>query len=203
MQRGSFFVREHILANMSFLSYAHAWRCACHALEPSDHWLMHADDIIICAISPHSVVAIRSASFNAPWFFSLGATTIVDWTRRTYCSALLADLCCDDIKHAMRHRANYLNTYCKNIPFSIKWYVYNCLYSIPTLTGEHLHLHITHKRHVCKYMFLPRFLVSFMSMLDLYKIKSIKWCKKPIEDPASRVDPTSLKCARMSKKDFF
>ena len=49
-----FFVKEHILANMSFLSYAHVSRCARHALEPTDHRLMYA-------FSPHSVVAIRSA----------------------------------------------------------------------------------------------------------------------------------------------
>ena len=156
MQRGSFFVKEHILENMSFLSYAHVSRCTHHALEPADHRLMYADDIMICAISPHSVIAIRSAWFNAPWFFSLGATTTVDWTRMTCSSALFADHCCDDIRHAMRHRADCLNTYCKNVPFSIKWYVYNCLYSIPTLTGEHLQLRITHKRHVCEYMFLNK-----------------------------------------------
>ena len=128
MQRGSFFVKEYVLANMSFLSYEHEHvsRCARHALEPTDHRLMYADDII-CAVSPHSVVAIRSASFNAPWFFLWGAATTVDWTRKTCCSAVLADSCCDDIKHAMRHRADCFNTYCKNMPFSIKWYVYNIL----------------------------------------------------------------------------
>ena len=51
------------------------------------------------AVSPHSVVAIRSAWFNAPWFF-LEVTTTVDWTRRTCCSAVLPYRCCDDIKHA-------------------------------------------------------------------------------------------------------
>ena len=107
----------NLLANMSFMSYAHVPRCARHALEPTDHRLMYADDIMICAVSPHSVVAIRSAWFNAPRFFSLGETTTVDWTRRTCCSAALADRCCDDIKHAMRHRADCLNTYCKNMPF--------------------------------------------------------------------------------------
>ena len=80
----------------------------------------------------------------------------MDWTRRTCCSAVLANRCCDDMKHAMRHRADCLNTYCKNMTFSIKWYVYNCLYSIPTLTGKHLHLRITHKRHVCEYLFLHK-----------------------------------------------
>ena len=59
-----FFMKEHILANMSFLSYAHVSRCVRHALEPTDHRLMYADDIMIYA--PHSVVAILSASFNAP-----------------------------------------------------------------------------------------------------------------------------------------
>ena len=127
---------------------------------------MYADDIIICAVSPHSVVAIRSALFNAPRFFSLGVTATVDWTRRTSCSALLADRCCDDIKHAMRHRADCLNTYCKNMPFSKK-YVYNCLYSVPTLTGEHLHLRITHKRHVCEYMFLQKKLFFLQSVVHL------------------------------------
>ena len=105
---------------MSFPSYAHVSRCARHALEPTDHRLMYADDIMICAVSPHSVVAIRSALFNAPWFFYLGATTTEDWTRWTCCSALLADRCCGDIKHAIRHRAECLNTYCKNMPFSMK-----------------------------------------------------------------------------------
>ena len=47
----------------------------------------------------------------------------MDWTRRTCYLAVLADSCCDDIKHAMRHRADCLNTYCKNMPFSIKWCV--------------------------------------------------------------------------------
>ena len=121
-RKDNFFVKEHILANMSFLSYAQVSRCACHTLEPTDHWLMYADDIMNCAVSPHSVVAIRSAWFNAPLiFFSLGATTTVDWTRRICCSAVLADRCCDDIKHSMRHRADCLNRYCKNMPFSIKW----------------------------------------------------------------------------------
>ena len=156
MQRGSFFVKKHILANMSFLSYAHVSRCVRHALWPTDHRLMYADDIMICTVSPHSVVAIRSAWFNAPLFFSLGATTTVDWTRRTCCSAVSANRCCDDIKYAMGHRVRCLNTYCKNMPFSIKWYVYNCLHSIPTLTGEYLHLRITHKRHFCEYMFLHK-----------------------------------------------
>ena len=72
MQRGSFFVKEYILANMSFLSYAHVLRCVRHALEPTDHRLMYADDIMICAVSPHPVVAIRSAWFNAPSFFLCG-----------------------------------------------------------------------------------------------------------------------------------
>ena len=148
---GGTYTRKHVVPELCACI-----GCACHALEPTDHRLMYADDIMICAVSPHSVVAIRSAWFNAPWFFSLGATTTVEWTRRTCCSALLADRFCDDIKHAMRHRADSLNTYCKNMPFSIKWYVYNCLYSIPTLTGEHLHLRITHKRHVCEYMFLHK-----------------------------------------------
>ena len=76
------------------------------------------------------------------------------------CSAVMADRCCDDIKHAMRHRADCLNTYCKNMHFSLKWYVCNCLYSIPTLTGEHLHLRITHKRHVSEYMFLHSSIVK-------------------------------------------
>ena len=49
-------MKEHVLANMSFLSYAHVSRCAHHTLEPTDHRLMYADDMI-CAISPHSVVA--------------------------------------------------------------------------------------------------------------------------------------------------
>ena len=47
--------------NQSFLSYAHVSRCARHSLEPTDQRLMYADDIMICAVSPHSVVAIRSA----------------------------------------------------------------------------------------------------------------------------------------------
>ena len=72
---------------------------------------------------PSLYLAIRRDWFNAPWYFSLGATTTVDWTRRTSCSALLADRCCDDIKHAMRYRADCLNTYCKNMTFSIKWCV--------------------------------------------------------------------------------
>ena len=164
------FVKEHILANMSFLSYAQEWRCAHHAVEPTDHQLMYGDDIRICAVSPHSVVAIRGAWFSAPWFFSLGATTTMVWTRRTCFSAVLADHCCDDIKHAMRHRADCLNTYCKNMPFSIKWYVYNCLYSILTLTGEHLHLRITHERHVCEYMFLQKKLSS------LHGLSSLSFC---------------------------
>ena len=171
MRRGSFFVKEHILANMSFLSYAHVSSCTRHALEPIDHWLMYADDMMICAVSPHSIAAIRSASFNAPWFFSLGATATVDWTRRTCCSALSADRCCDDIKHAMRHRADCFNTYCKNMPFSIKWYVYSCLHSIPTLTGEHLHLRITHKRHVCKYMILHK------KWSSLHGLSSLSFCR--------------------------
>ena len=54
-------MKKHILANMSFLNYAHVLRCARHALEPTDHRLMYADDIMICAVSPRSVVAIRSA----------------------------------------------------------------------------------------------------------------------------------------------
>ena len=135
--------------------------CACikvraPPLEPTDHRLMYTDNIMICAVSPHSVIAIRSTLFNAPRFFSLGATTTVNSTRRTCCSAVLADRCCDDIKHAMRHRADCLNTYYKNMPFSIKLYVHNCLHSMPTLTGEHLHLCITHKRPFCEYMFLHK-----------------------------------------------
>ena len=171
MQRGSFFVKEHILANMSFLSYAHVSRCARHVLEPTDHRLMCVDAIIICAVSPHSVVAIRNASFNSPWFFSLGTTTTVDWMRRTCCSAVAADRCCDNIKHAMRHRADCLNTYCKNMLFSIKWYVYNCLYSIPTLMSEHLHLCITHKWHVCEYMSLHK------KWSSLHGLSSLSFCR--------------------------
>ena len=45
MQRGSFFVKEHVLANMSFLSYAHVSRCARQALEPTH-------SLFICAVSP-------------------------------------------------------------------------------------------------------------------------------------------------------
>ena len=91
--------------------------------------------------------------------------------RRTCCSAMLADRCCDDIKHAIRHRANCLNKYCKNTPFSIKWYVYNCLYSIPTLTGKHLHLGITHKWHVCEYMFL------YKKWSYLHGLSSLSFCR--------------------------
>ena len=68
----SFFMKEHVLANMSFLSYVYVSRCVRHALESTDHRLMYTDDIMICAISPHSVIAIRSAWFNAPWFFLWG-----------------------------------------------------------------------------------------------------------------------------------
>ena len=50
-------MKEHIFANMSFLSYAHVSRCARHSLEPTGHRLMYADDIMICAVSPHSVIA--------------------------------------------------------------------------------------------------------------------------------------------------
>ena len=45
MGRGSFFVKEHLLANMSFLSYAHVSRCARHAREPTR-------SLFICAVSP-------------------------------------------------------------------------------------------------------------------------------------------------------
>ena len=67
----------------------------------------------------------------------------------------------------MRHRVDCLNTYCKNVPFSIKWCVYNCLYSIPTLTGAHLHLRLTHKRHVCEYMLLHKKWFSLHGLLSL------------------------------------
>ena len=97
-----------------------------------------------------------SYQYVAPHLTPLDFFPTVNWTRMTCCSAVLTDRCCDDIKHAMRYRADCLNTYCKNGPFSIQLYVYNCLYSIPTLTGEHLHLRITHKRHVCEYMFLHK-----------------------------------------------
>ena len=40
-----FFVKEHILVNMSFLSYAHVSRCARYALEPTC-------SLFICAVSP-------------------------------------------------------------------------------------------------------------------------------------------------------
>ena len=174
MQRESFFVKEHVLANMSFLSYSHVSRCARHALEPTDNRLMYADDMI-CAVSLHSVVAILSAWFNAPWFFSSGAkTTTVDWTRRTCCSAVLADCYCDDIKHAMRHKADCFNTYCKNMPFSIKLCVYSCLHSIPTLTGEHLHLRITHKRHVCEYSTCS-FTKKWSSLHGLSSLSFCRW----------------------------
>ena len=72
----------------------------------------------------------------------------------------------------MRHRADCLNTYCKNMPFSIKWYVYNSLYSIPTLTGEHIHLRITHKRHVFEHMFLHK---KWSSLLDLSSLSFCRW----------------------------
>ena len=172
MQRGSFFVKEHILANMSFLSYAHVSRCARHALEPTDPRLMYADDIMICAVSLHSVVAIRSALFNAPSFFLWGQQQ--QWIGRGGSVAwpCWPDRCCDDVRHAMRHRADCLDTYCKNMPFSIKWYVYNCLYSIPTLTGEHLRLCITHKRHVCEYMFLHK---KWSSLHGLSSISVCRW----------------------------
>ena len=143
--------------------------CAPHT-GTTIHRLMYADDIMIYAVSPHFVVAMSSAWYNAPWFFSLGATT-VDWMRRTCCSAVLADRCSGDIKHAMRHRADCLNTYCKNMAFSIKWYVYNCLYSIPTLTGEHFHLRITHKRHVSEYMFLHK------KWSSLHGLSSLSFCR--------------------------
>ena len=72
MQRGSIFVKEHVLANMSFLSYAHVSRCAHHELEPTGHVLIYTDDVMTCSVSPHSVVAICSAWFNAPSFFLWG-----------------------------------------------------------------------------------------------------------------------------------
>ena len=55
------YTRKHVVAEL----YA-CIKVRAHALEPTDHRLMYADDIMICAVSPHSVVAIRSASFNAP-----------------------------------------------------------------------------------------------------------------------------------------
>ena len=114
----------------------------------------------------------RSAWFNAPWFFLWGQQQ-QQWIGRggPVARPLLADRCCDDIKHAMRHRADCLNTYCKNMPFSIKWYVYNCLHSIPTLTGEHLHLSITHKRHVCDYVFLHK------KWSSLHILSSLSFCR--------------------------
>ena len=65
--------------------------------------------------------------------------------------------------------------------------MYNCLYSIPTLTGEQLHLGITHKRHVCQYMLIHKkiilsawpiisIILSVRSCYTLYI--SIKFCLK-------------------------
>ena len=45
------YTRKHVVPQL----------CARHALEPTDHQLMYADDTMISAFSPHSVVAIRSA----------------------------------------------------------------------------------------------------------------------------------------------
>ena len=148
MQRGSFFVKEHILANMSFLSYAHVSWCARHTLELTDHrLLLYADDIMICAVSPHSVVAIRSASFNASWFFLLGNNNSgLDeedlLLGRVGRSLLRRYQTCNEAHGRLFEHVLWKHA------FSVEWYVYNCLYSIPTLTGEHLHLRITHKRHV-------------------------------------------------------
>ena len=154
MQRGSSFVKEHILANMSFLSYTHVSRCARQALEPTDHRLIYADDIMICAVSPHSVVAIPSPLI---FFFFGGNNSNSGLDEEDLLFGRVGrSLLRRYQSYAMWHRADCLNTYCENMPFSIKWYVYNCLYSIPNLTGEHLHLRITHKRHVCEYMFLHK-----------------------------------------------
>ena len=43
--------------------------------------------------------------------------------------------------------------------------------SIPTLMGKHLHLRITHKRHVCEYMFLHKKLFS------LHDLSSLSFCR--------------------------
>ena len=154
-QRGSFFVKEHILANMSFLSYAHVSWCARHALEPTGHRLIYADDKMICAVSPHSVVAIRSAWFNAPWFFLWGNNNS-GLKEEHLLLGLVGRSLLRRYQTCSEAQGRLFDTYCKNMPFSIKLYVYNCLYSIPTLTGEHLYLRITHKRHVCEYMFLHK-----------------------------------------------
>ena len=162
-----FFVKEHVLANMSFLSYAYVSRCARHALEPTDHRLMYADDIMICAVSPHSVVAIRSASFNAPWIFIWGQQQ--QWIGR---GGPVARPCWPIVAATISNMQwGTEPTVCKNMPFSIKWYVCNCLYSIPSLMGEHFHLRITHKRHVCEYMFLHK------KWSSLHGLSSLSFCR--------------------------
>ena len=45
------------------------------------------------------------------------------------------------------------------------------MYSIPTLTCKHLHLSITHKRHVCEYMSLHK------KWSSLHKISSLSFCR--------------------------
>ena len=170
MQRGSFFVKEHILANMSFLSYAHVSRCARHALEPTDHRLLYADDMI-CAVSPHSVVAIRSAWFNVPWFFFFGGNNNSGLDEEDLLLGLVSRSLLRRYQTCNEAQGRLFEHDCKNLPFSIKLCVYNCLYSIPTLTGEHLHLRITHKRHVCKYVFLHKKLSS------LHGLSSLSFCR--------------------------
>ena len=168
-QRIIFLWRNIILANMSFLSYAHASSCARHSLEPTDHRLIYADEIMICAVSPHSVVAIRSAWFNAPYFFLWGQQQ-QQWIGR---GGPVARPCWPIVAATISNMQWWRTgpTLSKNMPFSIKWYVYNCLYSIPTLTGEHIYLRITHKRHVCEYMFLHK------KWSSLHGLSSLSFCR--------------------------
>ena len=140
---------------MSFLSYAHVSRCARHALEPTDHRLLYADDIMICAVSHHSVVAIRSAWFNAPWFFLWGQQQ--QWIGRGVrvarpCWPIVAATISNMqwgtgptvwtriVKHAFFNKM-----------ISVQLSVFN---SDPY--GRTASLRISHKRHVCEYMFLHK-----------------------------------------------
>ena len=169
MQRGSFFVEEHILINMSFLSYVQVSMCTRHALEPTR-------SLFICAVSP--LIFFLGGHVNSMVYVTAVATRdqLMDRLNAAFDDvkqnpAVLADRCCDDIKHAMRHRADCFNTYCKNMPFSIKWYVVQLFVFNSDPYGRIPYLRITHKRHVCEYMFLHKKLSS------LHGLSSLSFCR--------------------------
>ena len=172
MQRGSFFVKEHIPANVSFMSYAQVEVCA----RKGRNWIQTIVHIWFYWKRHVFTIRVQTVGPVTHCMFDIVAATIGQQGRATGLPRPIHCCCCSQRKKSRgvksgttycydRVRADGTNRYIICVHWSmVSWF--QCVARAPW------YMRITQERHVCEYKFLHK------KWSSLHGLSSLSFCRR-------------------------